>query len=111
LEGDENVSVLVSPKAYMMRICYGCTDGPTADNRVRKALDMALDRLDMIEKARFGGATLTGMIPAGFGEWAQSEEALPSWFTTPDPEAATALLEEAGYADGFSITIKASRPE
>ncbi len=111
LEGDENVTVLVSPKAYMLRVCYNCEEGPTADNRVRKALDMSLDRLDMIEKARFGGATLTGMLPAGLDDWAQPEEALPDWFSAPDPEAASALLEEAGYGDGFSISIKASRPE
>lgn len=111
LQDEADITIIEHPKVYMLRITYNCSQGPLADNRVRKALDMSLDRFDMIDKARFGGATLTGFIPSGFGEWALSENELPTWFSTPDPEGAKQLLADAGYGDGFPITIKGSRPE
>jgi peptide/nickel transport system substrate-binding protein len=111
LDGEDGITVIEGPKVYIMRMIFNCADGPTVDANVRKALDMSMDRFDMIDKARFGAATLTGIIPSGFGEWALAEDELPGWFSTPDPESAKALLEEAGYGDGFSIGIKCSRPE
>jgi peptide/nickel transport system substrate-binding protein len=111
LEGEDGIAVLEHPKVYMLRVSYNTTQGPLSDNRVRKALDMALDRTDMIDKARFGGATLTGFIPSGFEGWARPESELPAWFSAPDVDAAKQLLADAGYGDGFSISIKGSRPE
>ncbi|MCO5223074.1 MAG: ABC transporter substrate-binding protein [Thermomicrobiales bacterium] len=111
LGGEDGITVLEHPKVYMLRITYKTTEGPLADSRVRKALDMALDRADMIDKARFGGATPTGFIPSGFEGFDRPESELPSWFTAPDQDAAKQLLSDAGFGDGFSISIKGSRPE
>ena len=111
LDGEEDITVVEHPKVYMLRVVYNCSTGPLADNRVRKALDISLDRFDMIDKARFGGATLTGLIPSGFGEWALSEDELPAWFSTPDLDGARQLLADAGFGDGFKLSIKGSRPE
>ncbi|MEZ4626134.1 MAG: ABC transporter substrate-binding protein, partial [Thermomicrobiales bacterium] len=107
LADDDNVTVLESQKAYMMGTRFNGAEGPLADGRVRKALDMATDRLDMIEKARFGAAQLTGLIPSGYEPWAISAEELPAWYTEPDVEGAKALLEDAG-ASGIAFTIKCS---
>jgi peptide/nickel transport system substrate-binding protein len=111
LQGEDGITVIEHPKVYMLRVTYNTASGPLADARVRKALEMSLDRFDMIDKARFGGASLTGYIPSGFGDWALTEDQLPAYFTTPDLEGAKALLAEAGYADGFKMTIRGSRQE
>lgn len=111
LKDEQDITVYEHPKVYMLRIVYNCSQGPLADSRVRKALDIAVDRFDMIDKARFGGATLTGFVPSGFGEWALTTDELPAWFSTPDPDGAKQLLADAGYADGFPLSIKGSRPE
>ena len=111
LEGQDGVSVIQSQKAYMMGIRLQCKEGaPFADGRVRKALDMAMDRQDMIEKARFGAAELTGFIPTGYGTWAISEDLMPAWYHQRDVEGAKALLAEAGVS-GLKFGIKCSRPE
>jgi peptide/nickel transport system substrate-binding protein len=110
LADDENVTVIESQKAYMMGTRLNGAEGPLADGRVRKALDMATDRQDMIEKARFGAAELTGFIPSGYGDWAISPDLLPAWYTARDVEGAKALLAEANVTD-LSFQIKCSRPE
>ena len=71
---------------------------------------MAMDRQDMIEKARFGAAELTGFIPAGYGDWAISEDQMPAWYTARDVEGAKALMAEANVTE-LSFGIKCSRPE
>ncbi|MGH2560207.1 MAG: ABC transporter substrate-binding protein [Thermomicrobiales bacterium] len=111
LEDEDGVTVLQSQKAYMMGIRLNVKDGPFSDGRVRRALDMAMDRQDMIEKARFGAAELTGFIPTGYGEWSLPADQLPAWYAERDVEGAKQLLADAGYADGFSFGIKCSRPE
>jgi peptide/nickel transport system substrate-binding protein len=110
LADDENVTIIESQKAYMMGTRINGAEGPLADGRVRKALDMATDRQDMIEKARFGAAELTGFIPSGYGDWAISPDLLPAWYTARDVEGAKALLAEANVTD-LSFQIKCSRPE
>jgi peptide/nickel transport system substrate-binding protein len=111
LEGQEGVSVIQSQKAYMMGIRLNCAEGtPLSDGRVRKALDMAMDRQDMIEKARFGAAELTGFIPAGYGDWSISQDQMPAWYAARDVEGAKALMAEAQVTE-LSFGIKCSRPE
>lgn len=110
LADDENVTIIESQKAYMMGTRLRVVEGPLADSRVRKALDMATDRQDMIEKARFGAAELTGFIPAGQGDWSIALDKLPAWYAARDVEGAKALLAEAGVSD-LTIEIKCSRPE
>ncbi len=74
---------------------------PLRDWRVRKALSLAIDR-EAIRDRIMGGASLpTGnIVPPGFFGYVDDIEADPY-----DPDQATALLEEAGYGDGFQMTI------
>jgi peptide/nickel transport system substrate-binding protein len=111
LEGQEDVAVVQSQKAYFVGLRLNVRTGPLSDSRVRRALDMAMDRPDMIEKARFGAAELTGFIPTGQSPWAPAPDQLPAWYGQRDVEGAKQLLAEAGYADGIKFGIKGSRPE
>ncbi len=76
---------------------------PLSDVRVRQALCYAIDR-DEINNFLFGGASeIIGshMIPA-LTTW--YEESTADMYTY-DVEKAKELLAEAGYADGFDLTI------
>ena len=76
---------------------------PLNDERVRKALCYAVDKqmvLDMISDGH-GAALGSSMYPA-FSKYFMDE--LTDYYTV-DVEKAKALLTEAGYPDGFDLTI------
>ena len=74
---------------------------PLRDLRVRQALSMAIDRPAIAERVMEGAALPSAQLlpPASFG-------ALPDRRAVrADPEAARRLLAEAGYPQGFRITL------
>lgn len=85
---------------------------PLSDPLVRKAMNQALDR-EAISEAVFDGAYLPahGLWPEGHRFHNPDVEDAVAY----DPEGARALLEEAGYADGFEFDLYviqgASMPE
>ncbi len=78
------------------------SDTPEAlkDPRVRKAIWHAIDRKTIVENVSGGHATYLNipLNPKQFG--AVTDMPSPEY----DPEKAKDLLEEAGYADGFTMT-------
>ena len=81
-------------------------DVPTTDVRVRQALNHAIDREAIVNNiVRGTSAPLhTPCQPIQFG---CDEDAAVKY--DYDPERARALLAEAGYGDGFDLTLTASR--
>lgn len=72
---------------------------PLADARVRRALTMALDRAAIVDKIRrLGEPVATTYIPPGSIAGYQSPRGLPH-----DPDAARALLADAGYPGGQGL--------
>jgi peptide/nickel transport system substrate-binding protein len=80
----------------------GFPDSPLADARVRRAMMLAVD-YDGIINGLLGGfaARPAGVVPVGILGAADAEQ----YRYERDVEAARALLEEAGFADGFELTI------
>ncbi|MDG1167838.1 MAG: ABC transporter substrate-binding protein, partial [Sulfitobacter sp.] len=75
---------------------------PFADVRVRQAMNMAINRDAIKQVVMRGQSAPAGMIAPPFvNGW---NEAMDSSSKT-DIEAAKALMAEAGYGDGFSITL------
>ncbi|MQA33765.1 ABC transporter substrate-binding protein [Modestobacter roseus] len=73
-----------------------------ADPRVRQAINMAFDREKIVEQLLQGNGLATQQIFNPKGE-AYVEELNDTY--EYDPEGAKALLAEAGYANGFEITM------
>lgn len=77
---------------------------PLKDLRVRQAINMAIDRETIVARVMDGFATpATQFAPVGMFGTAADLPALKY-----DPEAAKALLAEAGYPDGFEMTLSAT---
>lgn len=83
----------------------GAVDPALGDVKVRQALNYAIDREGILKAIQLGYGTVTSSV---FGPTtAGYDEALDTAYTY-DPEKAKALLAEAGYADGFELTMPSS---
>jgi peptide/nickel transport system substrate-binding protein len=107
LENDPSITILrglfSAPRVLQFTLL---NDGkPWNDIRVRQAISKAIDRQQIIDNVFGGAAELTGPIPPGYGDWfIPSEELAANWFKQ-DLEAAKQLMADAGFADGFDITL------
>ncbi len=75
---------------------------PLSDVRVRKAMSMAINRDAIKQVVMRGQSAPAGMIAPPFvNGWTEEMDSA----SKTDIEAAKKLMEEAGYADGFSIQL------
>jgi peptide/nickel transport system substrate-binding protein len=79
---------------------------PLNDVRVRKAIAHAIDKDEIIKTLYVPGAVekLGSLCPRGY--WGYTEEGLPRY--NFDPKRARELLSEAGFPNGFDITMDSS---
>jgi peptide/nickel transport system substrate-binding protein len=107
LENDETLQILEGLTSAPRVIQFNTTeDVPWRDVRVRQAINLAIDRQEIIDNVYGGRAQLTGAIPPGYGDWPLPEERLQELYT-PNVEQAMALMQEAGLESGFDVTLEA----
>lgn len=74
---------------------------PLRDLKVRKAMSMAINRKGIVEKVMEGVAVPAGqLLPDGFFAISPNLKVEPY-----NPKGAKALLKEAGWGEGFGLTI------
>lgn len=79
-------------------------DNPLQNAKVRQAMSLAIDRKTIVERIMDGVALPANQyIPAGMFGAIDQAAALEY-----DPKKAKALLAEAGYPDGFELTLSAT---
>ena len=105
IDGPENRIIFIGMDQYRDELLYSSVKGknPFKDLRVRQALYHAVDIETIKVKLMNGQSVPTGALtpsPLGGYNDAQLETRLP--FDLP---RARALMTEAGYADGFEVTI------
>lgn len=74
---------------------------PFDDMRVRKAVHMAIDKKALVDIALFGYGTATLTMISPIHPYFNKSVAIGA----PDIEGAKKLLAEAGYANGFDVTL------
>ena len=101
------IHVLKAPYGWVAVHELNVSKKPLDDARVRRAMRMAVDTREVIQKAVYDGGVASGPITTGFGDWFLDPRTLP--YLEPDVEGAKKLLAEAGYPNGgFAIEIKCS---
>lgn len=117
LEGNDKVKVWSYPglRVLVMQPSFSATpsafitakDGspldknPLLDVKVRQALNMAINREAIVDRVMRGGATVaTQWMPEGVSGYDPERATIVT-----DPDKAKALLAEAGYPDGFKLTM------
>jgi len=116
LEGNDEVSLFQGPSnrviylhmdqfrensPHITALDGGPIKNPLMDVRVRRAISMAINRDIIVERVMEGVAVPAGqLLPDGFFGVSENID-VPAY----DPAGAKALLAEAGYGDGFAMTI------
>ena len=98
MDSDRDVSPFVTDKAGKP-----LAKNPLKDPRVRKAISKAINRPAIVEKVMEGEAIPSGQLVPDFLFGATKNLKVEAF----DPEGAKKLLAEAGYPDGFGLTIHA----
>ena len=89
------------PRVGITYIALNASIPPLQDVRVRRALQLSLDRQLLLNAVYGGRGQLeNGIFPHGLIGYNASLPEIPY-----DKEEALRLLEEAGYADGFGLSI------
>ena len=102
VQADPNLTMVQQAGMGVNYIYFNMKNGPTADIRVRQALQMAVDREAMCKALYQYGEGQAGWLPLPPNSWGY-DEALIDEVPKYDVEGAKALLAEAGYSDGFEL--------
>ncbi|WP_293673536.1 ABC transporter substrate-binding protein [uncultured Parolsenella sp.] len=103
IKDDENLT-LDQKDALHISYCYmNQVNGPCADQKVRKAILMAVDRQQIVDGIYQYGEGSVATLPLPKGSWGY-DEAVEADVPAYDVEGAKKLLAEAGYPDGLSLT-------
>jgi dipeptide transport system substrate-binding protein len=95
------VEVLEQPGLNIGYLAYNTTKKPFDDVRVRKALNMAINKKAIIDAVYLStGVAAKNPIPPSM--WSYNDDIMDDPF---DPAAAKKLLTEAGYPNGFTTDL------
>jgi dipeptide transport system substrate-binding protein len=98
---DANIQVLEQPGLNIGYLAYQTAKKPFDDKRVRKALNMAINKQAIIDGVYLStGVAAKNPIPPSM--WAYNDDIKDDPY---DPEAAKRLLAEAGYPNGFQTDL------
>lgn len=103
VENNEGTSLVSGESTRVMLLMNRMTEGTiTADPKVREAIDLAIDQQAIVDSVLQGsGVPVRSRVPEGVHG---SDPDLYNAYVH-DPERAKELLEEAGYGDGFELTL------
>ena len=100
LKKNKDLRIESSPATIIYYVGMNVTKGPLKDNRVRTAIRHAIDYDGIIDSIMGGAARPTNsFIPKGFAGY---EDIV---YYREDLEKARKLLKEAGFPDGFEISM------
>ncbi len=94
IEKAEGIGIVGGPILNIRGLIYDSTDNVLADPRIRRAMNLAIDRQAIVDTIYGGKTKVTkGWQMDVFGDMYLPDRPLPEY----DPEKAQQLLEEAGY--------------
>jgi peptide/nickel transport system substrate-binding protein len=78
---------------------------PWHDRRVRQAVNMAINRNELISKVYGNEGQFSGHVPPGYGPWPIPQAELKAKWEKEDLAKARQLMRQAGFGNGFEVTM------
>lgn len=108
LKANSNLNDFKYPVRHAQLFLFNTESGPFADERLRRAVSMLIDRDEYIRVVLTTGGKASGPVPWAFEEFAlpESELAKKPGYRKPKDEdiaEARALMEAAGVGGGFKV--------
>lgn len=101
VEGDSNLQLINVANPNVMYVGFTNTFAPFDNVMVRQAIAMGLDRQRIVDNFYPGGSEVAShFTPCAIANGCEGD----AWYDF-DPEAARALLAEAGFPDGFETSL------
>ncbi len=101
-EGDAGFTVMQAAENGVQLMAMNCKNKPLDDERVRQAINMAVDKDALIESVWWGcGQKIGSHFPTVLKDYVDCSDTYPY-----DPDAAKELLEEAGYPEGTKLRMR-----
>jgi peptide/nickel transport system substrate-binding protein len=101
VEGDANLQLINVANPNVMYVGFTNTFAPFDNLQVRQAIAMGIDRQRIVDNFYPAGSSVAShFTPCEIANGCEGD----AWYDF-DPEAARALLAEAGYPDGFETSI------
>jgi len=104
LKGIKGMVVRDTPNLVQKSLNFNVEKPPFNDKRVWNAIDLAINRQDLIDKMAFGAGKVAGPIAPDLEYWALPQEELRDFYKL-DLVGAKQLLAAAGYPDGFEVDL------
>ena len=101
VNSSDGASVLETPSSSLTYIGFNTQKAPFDNPKVRQAISKAIDRTSLIDGI-YEGYGIPAISPLSPGIFGYTEDVTSMAYNLDE---AKALLEEAGFADGFSTTI------
>ncbi len=108
LRNESNLQVLSNLNAAFRELQMSLKPGknePWADVRVRRAVNLALNRQQIIDTVYSGEAAYTSYVPPGYGPWPLTQAQLKQKYAKFDLPAAKKLMADAGASKGFQVEM------
>lgn len=95
------------PANVMAHLSMRTDQKPFSDVRVRRAISLAIDRQGILDAVAEGVGVLNPPVPAALRDWSLPVNQLGEGarYYRYDPREARRLLAEAGYPQGFPVSI------
>jgi peptide/nickel transport system substrate-binding protein len=107
-QGNSNFVILRGLTAAFRELQMTQKDGedkPWHNVKVRQAVNHAINRQEIITRVYGGFGEYSGHVPPGYGPWPLSTADLRNTYLKFDLPMARTLMREAGFADGFDVTM------
>jgi peptide/nickel transport system substrate-binding protein len=105
IQGDSSLSFVPYQTGNVFYIGMNNTKKPFDNEKVRQAVAMAIDKNRIVDNFYPGGSTVAEQfIPESFSPGFSTAGDGAKWYKF-DPAAAKALLKDAGFPNGFSVTL------